>query len=104
MSILRLLLKIKHFFGGTGEVIEVKFKLKSREFFWKGREEGKEGQKYIYWGCYFVQLMRPNIRILVRGGAVAGGLKQSSGMLFLIQLIKAGRRLTNLWQIIIPQV
>ena len=103
MSILRLLLKIKHFLGGTGEVIEVKFKLKSREFFWKGREEGKEGQKYIYWGCYFVQLMRPNIRILVlRGGAV--GLKHSSGMLFLIQLIKAGRRLTNLWQIIIPQV
>ena len=51
-----------------------------------------------------MQLMRPNIRILVRGGAVAGGLKQSSGMLFLIQLIKAGRRLTNLWQIIIPQV
>ena len=102
MSVLRLLLKIKHFLGGTGEVIEVKFKLKSREFFWKGREEGKEGQKYIYWGCYFVQLMRPNIRILVRGGAV--GSKHSSGMLFLIQLIKAGRRLTNLWQIIIPQV
>ena len=46
MSVLRLLLKIKHFFGGTGEVIDVKFKLKSREFFWKGREEGVVRRRY----------------------------------------------------------
>ena len=46
MSVLRLLLKIKHFLGGTGEVIEVKFKLKSREFFWKGREGGVVRRRY----------------------------------------------------------
>ena len=46
VSVLRLLLKIKHFLGGTGEVIEVKFKLKSREFFWKGREEGVVRRRY----------------------------------------------------------
>ena len=44
VSVLRLLLKIKHFLGGTGEVIEVKFKLKSRDFFGRGGRRARKGR------------------------------------------------------------